>query len=282
MGRRRGVRGPFIWLLVLSSASAGCCGLPTSSEGPQLRVGDIRCDNGGLCSPGARFRRDAADLLPDLWEDTRAATNTHNAVILGVSLAAAIGIRQDLDDRVRENTRRHPDRWGAGSDVLGALGDPVYQLPAFAGLYTYSLTRPDEKVHDLSLTLFQAYVLTGLSNTLVKGIANTDRPDPDWAGGRWGFPSFHAASTFAIAGVLDEYYGPQVGWPSYALAGLVGWSRIDQRDHDLSDVVFGSALGLVIGKSVANHHLTGDGRIRLLPYVHPIDGTPGIGCDMTF
>ena len=73
--------------------------------------------------------------------------------------------------------------------------------------------------------------------------------------------------------MLDEYYGLQAGLPAYALAGLIGWSRLDERDHDLSDVVFGAALGFVIGKSVARDHLYGDSRVRLLPYVHPTDGT---------
>jgi len=66
------------------------------------------------------------------------------------------------------------------------------------------------------------------------------------------------------------------------LSGLVGWARIDTRDHDLSDVVFGSVMGYVIGKSVAGKAFYGDSRVHILPYVHPTDGSPGLLLDMKF
>ena len=47
---------------------------------------------------------------------------------------------------------------------------------------------------------------------------------------------------------------------------LVGWSRIDQREHDLSDVLFGSVLGFVIGKSVAAAHLDRQANLKIAPY----------------
>ena len=56
---------------------------------------------------------------------------------------------------------------------------------------------------------------------------------------------------------------------------MIGYSRIDERDHDLSDVLYGAALGYVIGKSVAGNHLCGDSPVHLLPYVHAIDGSAG-------
>ena len=50
------------------------------------------------------------------------------------------------------------------------------------------------------------------------------------------------------------------------LAGLISYSRIDRRDHDLSDVFFGAAMGYLVGRSVARWHLHGDGNVRLLPW----------------
>ena len=70
--------------------------------------------------------------------------------------------------------------------------------------------------------------------------------------------------------------------PLYALAGLIGFSRIDTRDHDLSDVVFGGVLGYVIGKSVSGKALFGDSRVHLLPYVHPTEGAAGVMLDCQF
>jgi hypothetical protein len=82
--------------------------------------------------------------------------------------------------------------------------------------------------------------------------------------------------------VLDEYYGFEAGLPAYTLAGLISWSRIDERDHDLSDVVFGAAMGWVIGKSVAGTHLRGNGRVRVSPWMHPGEGAAGVMFDARF
>ena len=104
-------------------------------------------------------------------------------------------------------------------------------------------------------------------------VTHTDRPRDTWNNGDYGFPSFHVSSTTTIAAVLDEYYGLSMSLPAYALAGLIGWSRIDQRDHDFSDVIFGAAMSYVIGKSVARHHLEDGSQIRILPSVDPSSGS---------
>jgi hypothetical protein len=238
------------------------------------------------CAPADACRfsleEDLRCALPVLADDAIGTVNWNNAAILGVALAASIGIRQDLDDEIREATARHPERWGEASHELGYLGDPIVQIPCLLALYSYSLYGQDAETHDLSATLISAYTINGLATVAIKAIANTDRPSDTWNDGQFGFPSFHTSSTFAIAAVLDEYYGPRAGLPAYALAGFVGFSRIDERDHDLSDVVFGAALGYVIGKSVAGRHLTGDSRVHILPYVHPTDGTSGLALDFNF
>ncbi len=222
---------------------------------------------------GHRLEADFEDFLERLGDDTAGLANTHNAAVLGFALAGSLGVRYGLDDDVRDNTRRHANRWGEGSRSIGRLGDAQYQVAALGLLYGYTRFSDDDQFDDITRTLFSTMTLTGLSTLSIKAIANTDRPSSDWNGGQFGFPSYHSASSFAIAAVLDEYYGPRAGIPAYLVAGLVGWSRIDERDHDLSDVVFGAALGYVIGKSVAGRHLRGDGRVRLLPYMHPEGGS---------
>lgn len=227
-------------------------------------------------SPPSGVSHELRQFPNALWDDARGIANWENGLILGISLGAAIGIRQDLDGAVREDTEQHPRRWGDASRVLGVVAEPQVQAPVLAAFWGTSLWRQDAEALDFSRTLIRAYTLSGLATLAVKGIADTNRPDADWNGGRWGFPSHHVASAFTIAAVTDDYYGWQAGVPLYALAGLIGWSRIDERDHDLSDVVFGAAMGWVIGKSVAGTHLRGDGRVRLCPWVHPTEGDTGV------
>lgn len=241
--------------------------------------GEAECD----CSCELlSFRQDVHGIWPRLRDDARGLANWHNAAVLGAALGGSLLIRSELDDDVREAVARHPQRWGEGSEALGWLGDPTLQVPIMLGAYAWSIRQQDEELHDLMGTMISAYTINGVVTVTVKGIANTDRPSDEWNGGKFGFPSFHTSSSFAVAAVLDEYYGCRAGIPAYMVAGLVGWSRIDEQDHDLSDVVFGAALGWVIGKSVSRRHLEDDSRVRLLPYVHPTDGSSGLMLDVAF
>ena len=222
------------------------------------------------------FRDDLHGFVPMLKHDAHGMVNVNNALLLSAALAGSVAMRDDLDEEVRREVAQHPERWGTASNVLGRLGEVQYQVPVLLAVYGYSLREQDAELHELSASLISAYTLTGLTTTVIKGVSNTERPSKEWNDGNFGFPSFHVASSMSIAAVLDEYYGPKVGLPAIALAGLIGWSRIDERDHDLSDVVFGAAVGYLIGKSVAGQHRTGDGRVHVLPWTHPTEGTPGL------
>ena len=228
------------------------------------------------------LRDDLCSMWPRLWEDARGVANVHNGLILGAALGGALIMRHDLDDEVRERTRRRPERWGEFTNVLSTSGEAPVQWPAVLGLYGYSLYSQNSELHDLSQTLLSALSVSGVTTVLLKGIANTDRPSGNSNNGQFGFPSYHTASSFALAGVLDSYYGPKVGLPAYTVSGMIGWARMDELNHDLSDVVYGAALGYVIGKSIANRHLTGDSRVRLLPYVHPTDGSSGLMLELPY
>ncbi len=228
------------------------------------------------------FQKIRHTILPMLWEDTRSVVTINNSLILGAALGGASIIRNNLDNRVRRNTAQHADRWGLGSHYIGKLGEPQYQIPAMLLVYSYSKYQKNDHLHDMSVSMLSAYTITGLSTIAVKRIANTKRPSATWSKGQYGFPSFHTSSSFAIAAVIDEYYGPEAGLPAYMVAGLVGWSRIDERDHDLSDVVFGAALGYVVGKAVAGKHRFGNSNVKIMPYIHPIDGTTGMMFEIPF
>lgn len=59
------------------------------------------------------------------------------------------------------------------------------------------------------------------------------------------FPSGHATSAFTAAGLLAE---DDDLWPLYyAVAVIVAWSRVHVKIHHASDVVAGSAIGVLLG-----------------------------------
>lgn len=230
-------------------------------------------------------RHDFQTVIPTVWDDTKSLFTWQNACITTVAAGGAVAIRESgLDNHVRQSTLHHEERWGEGDDVLRQFGEPKWQVPALFALYGYSVWQQDAELHDFSRALIEGYSLSGILTVTLKGICDTQRPSDNYYNGRWGFPSFHTSSIFAIGGVTEEYYGWQAGLPIYVLGGLVGWSRIDQREHDLSDVLFGAALGYVVGKSVGANHAQKEGRGRwsVEPYYDPLNSSSGINLQTSF
>ena len=242
----------------------------------------LDCDAQGECRELC-LGCDFANAPSTLWCDAKGVLSGKNGLILAAAGGVAIWFREgDIDREVREKNAANPLRWGDTSQFFGKVGDIRFQAPVLLSLYGYSVWKQDEELHDVMGALLSASVITGVSTSALKLITNTDRPSDNVMNGDYGFPSYHTASTFAIAAVLDEYYGCKVGLPAYLLAGAVGFSRMDEQDHDLSDVVFGGTLGFVIGKAVAGRHLCGNSKIQFAPYFHPTDGSPGIAGEMKF
>jgi membrane-associated phospholipid phosphatase len=65
--------------------------------------------------------------------------------------------------------------------------------------------------------------------------------------GTWSFPSGHSASAFAGAWLLNRKF-PRLNPITYAIAGLVAFSRIYLGDHYPGDVTSGSLLGLLFAR----------------------------------
>ena len=61
--------------------------------------------------------------------------------------------------------------------------------------------------------------------------------------------------------------GPKVGVPAYAFASLIAYRMLDTGDHWTSDVVFGAAIGWVVGHTFgAKHKQLEIAGFKVLPY----------------
>ncbi|UCC81103.1 MAG: phosphatase PAP2 family protein [Candidatus Zixiibacteriota bacterium] len=71
----------------------------------------------------------------------------------------------------------------------------------------------------------------------------------DGCGGRYGFPSSHAANLFGIAAVVGSFYR-RTRYYLYPLAVLVAIGRIYLGVHYPSDIVAGAVFGAAVGFGV--------------------------------
>jgi membrane-associated phospholipid phosphatase len=106
------------------------------------------------------------------------------------------------------------------------------------------------KVAHLGFDLLRANVVTEALTYGIKVAVRRDRPTGECCS----FPSGHASVTFATAEVLERHFGYRASWPMFAIAGYVAASRLTDNRHFLSDVLFGSALGMASGWTVVGRH----------------------------
>ncbi len=219
------------------------------------------------------FGRYAKELPLTLWDDTE-ATFTNPVSLVGFGLAGAAGIAiagSGADDEVSDHTHKHGSQLNGFWDSVGdAGGNPWTHFAAAGAFYFYTLGAGDEKNYEVAQTLLNALMINGLVTESLKTAVNTRSPNGDPRG----WPSGHESSSFCVATVMYEEYGPYVGVPMFAFASFVGYERIDARNHDFSDVVSGALIGMAIGHAVAKNHKMRIAGLELAPYV---DDRGGVG-----
>lgn len=132
----------------------------------------------------------------------------------------------------------------ASADTVFDAGDiagrGVVQFGAAGAVYLIGRATGSHATARLGTTLLEAQAVEGLVTQGVKYGVRRTRPD----GGHRSFPSGHASSAFATAEILRRRYGWKAGLPAYAGAAYIAISRIAERQHYLTDVVFGAAIGI--------------------------------------
>ena len=191
---------------------------------------------------------------PARWHGTEWAT-------AGLSAAAVLGAGLLLDRSAERFMTNHAtsswDRAAKGIQNLG--GGPSILIAGGTYLAGVAFKEPEVRA-----TGVDTLVTMGLSQLLLtlplKVAVGRSRPSADLGthdfhafGGGQSFPSSHVTQAFALASVISEHADRiWVSCLSYGLAGLVGVSRVEQRQHFVSDVVAGGLIGTFVGKSVVS------------------------------
>ena len=201
--------------------------------------------------------------------------DVENALVLTAAMGASITLRETgVDDTIRRRTNGHR-QLGDFDEPIQILGHPGTHFAGAGVLWLTSTLLEDEREHEVAKSLIQALAVNGVTTAALKGATHTSGPN----GRDFSWPSGHTSSAFTVAAVVNEHYGPWAGVPAFALAGLVGYQRIDSREHDFSDVVFGAVLGTVIGASIASDEEARYPEIfgmQVVPFADPQTGATGV------
>jgi hypothetical protein len=127
------------------------------------------------------------------------------------------------------------------------IGQSYVLVPAAATIYGIGRAIDDKRVSHMGSDLIQAEAISELMVESLKYTVRRERPN---RGSGYSFPSGHAADTMAFATALERHLDWRFFVPAYALASYVAMSRLNYNEHYVSDVMFGSAVGIIAGRTV--------------------------------
>jgi hypothetical protein len=128
--------------------------------------------------------------------------------------------------------------------VIGQIG-PL--LGTSSVIYAVGRIRDQPRVSHVGMDLIRSLVISEALTQALKATVKRERPDQS---DKKSFPSGHAADTFAFATALERHLGWRFAVPAYVMASYVAISRLPSNRHWLSDAVFGSAVGIIAGRTV--------------------------------
>lgn len=204
------------------------------------------------------FRHDMQHYPERLWRDVKAVPTWPNAIVLGLGAGLAETSNELFDDDVRHGIARDPEQLGhVENSALDVAADPMMIFAGSSVVYGSSLLFESPRLHDFSMDMMSALTIDLPVVFVLKKAFHTRRPNGD----REGFPSGHVTAAVTLATLLTEHFGLYPGLAGFTFAGLVAYHRMDYRKHDLSDVIFATALGYVVAHAVGEED-------EELPLVH--------------
>src|SRR4051812_22252395 len=132
-------------------------------------------------------------------------------------------------------------------EILGELGT---LLGSASVVYAVGRIKDQPKVSHLGMDLIEALAMSEALTQALKYTTRRERPD---GSGKNSFPSGHAADTFAFATALERHLNWKYSFPASFFAPYGAVSLLPANRHWLSDAVFGSAVGIIAGRTVTSH-----------------------------
>ena len=231
-----------------------------------------------VASPPANKKKDVEPASPNLVRQIGADfknvfTRRENLVIVGVGLGAALAASHFDQAIAQSGFNEHVNGGGAAFEPGKVLGGAAVQVGAAFATYGIGKLTSKPGVEALGRDLVRAQIVTQSLTAALKLVTGRERPD---GSNDNSFPSGHSSGTFATATVLQRHYGWNIGVPAYIVATYVATSRLSEARHYLSDVVFGAAVGILVGRTVTVE--VAKNRFAVSPMVVPA----GAGIQLTW
>jgi membrane-associated phospholipid phosphatase len=175
----------------------------------------------------------------------RAAIGVFNRDNIAPALVgtAVTAVGSAFDEQVRDSLASEGDDVTA---TLSTLFGGLEGVALVASVFTLGRLADEPR---LRAATYDVAVAAGVSVTYtfaLKYAVGRERPNGE---NNQSFPSGHTSNAFAMAAALDGHYGKKVTIPAYALAAAVGYARLRDGVHWLSDVLAGAALGYIAGRT---------------------------------
>ena len=183
--------------------------------------------------------------------------------------------------QIKNESPEFTELWGESKSADGffelgdGMGNVMYPLAAAALLYSIRGHDNNSSMKSFASDMIRAHLFNGLITLSMKGLINRKRPD----GAPYGYPSGHTSTAFTSAGVLYHHFGAKVGIPSMLAASYVGFSRLQENKHYMSDVIAGAIIGTYISHKIANRK-NDEPSLSFQPAM--INSQPGIGVSLRF
>jgi membrane-associated phospholipid phosphatase len=235
--------------------------------------------------------RDLRASAPAPRQVARVSLLTRDDLWLAAGASALVLAAARIDGAAREEALESRGRFSNGvASGAQLFGNVLEVAPAVGVAYAAGLALHRRGLSNASVRVGKAVLVSGLLAVALKRAVGRARPfqaaaDADLLKpfSRFdSFPSGHTTTAFAAAAAIDQSTDARwVPWVAYPLAALVGWSRVHDDKHWISDVLAGAALGTWSGYKTGRLWSTGAPH-RIRPLVSPLGSSVEVGAQIGF
>ena len=280
-----------------------CCGVlilfgTANARIQQTRAGEVNSQQSDIQNQGSENTTDthidrfssaaytATSFLEDIWklpiiivdETVEIVHDKDYVSLLLLAGGGSVALRTSRADRdIADVFDKNSGMNDQVDKITDLLGGPGIHFAATGLWYLFSEKDENPAQKERAWTMLKALSVTSATTIALKAIIHDRTPNDKFLA----WPSGHTSSSFTVAAVLDELYGPEVGIPAYFGAGFVGYRMMDSGDHWASDVLFGAVLGYVVGHHIAGKYIEIElGGFEAVPYTSTLHDENVLGISL--